>query len=518
MLNRILLIDDSEDMEYQVRNCANSMSADVILEMYDPRCGLPESSFNWSRYDLLLLDFDLGLSNQNGLDWLKQFKQNRKMPPVIMLTAYGTKKLKAEALARGADGFMEKDNLSPQIFSETVRNVLEIHGQRSPTQGLLPGDELTQAFSSEQRQKALGNGAKKIMDTGHTQEKEFEQTRAFTGEEIASLTGRHRDRGVGRGTTPAGTAAVSSVSGEKNAARARPVPEVARSTTARTPHSPAAARKTPSVQAPIVIPGYTIIRKIGEGGMASIYLAERDDDKLKVVLKVLSMQSSMYEPGLLRRFMREYKLIAQIQHPNIVQIYERAFASNFAYIAMEYFSYGDLAERLKTKIDTRTAINYLHQITEGLGAAHAQGIVHRDMKPANILFRSPDSLAITDFGIAKDVESENMVQKQLTMDGELMGTLYYISPEQILGAQADRRSDIYSLGVIMYKMLTGKHPYVGSSPTEVFEGHLNSPIPKLPAQFASLQPLLDGLLAKDPDERFQSTDDLLMGLNWQEWS
>ena len=140
------------------------------------------------------------------------------------------------------------------------------------------------------------------------------------------------------------------------------------------------------------------------------------------------------------------------------------------------------------------------------------------MKPANILLRSPTSLAITDFGIAKDVESENLIKKQLTMDGELMGTLYYISPEQILGANADRSSDIYSMGVIMYKMLTGKHPFTGSNPTEVFEGHLNSPIPALPAPFISLQPLLDGLLAKDPDERFQSTDDLLMGLNWQEWS
>jgi serine/threonine-protein kinase PpkA len=235
-----------------------------------------------------------------------------------------------------------------------------------------------------------------------------------------------------------------------------------------------------------------------------------------VVLKVLNLENND-DSSLLRRFMREYKLIAQIQHPNIVQIYERAFASTFAYIAMEYFSHGDLAERLKRGLDSRTAINYLHQITEGLGAAHAKGIVHRDMKPANILFRSEDSLAITDFGIAKTVESDQL-KRQLTVDGALMGTLYYISPEQIMGKEADQRSDIYSLGVIMYKMLTGNHPYVGSSPTEVFEGHLSAPIPLLPEKFSSLQPLLDGLLAKDPDERFQSTDDLLMGLNWKEWS
>jgi serine/threonine-protein kinase PpkA len=250
--------------------------------------------------------------------------------------------------------------------------------------------------------------------------------------------------------------------------------------------------------------------------MASIYLAERDEDQLKVVLKVLSLNNND-DSSLLRRFMREYKLIAQVEHPNIVQIYERAFASSFAYIAMEYFSHGDLAERLKKGLDSRTAISYLHQITEGLGAAHAKGIVHRDMKPANILFRSEDNLAVTDFGIAKAAETDQL-QKQLTVDGALMGTLYYISPEQILGREADQRSDLYSLGVIMYKMLTGNHPYVGSTPTEVFEGHLNVPVPLLPEKFSSLQPLLDGLLAKDVDERFQSTEDLLMGLNWKEWN
>ena len=262
------------------------------------------------------------------------------------------------------------------------------------------------------------------------------------------------------------------------------------------------------------VPGYYIEKKIGEGGMASIYLAERDEDQLKVVLKVLTLKEKG-DSTLLRRFMREYKLIAQVQHPNIVQIHERAFASNFAYIAMEYFSYGTLTERLD-KLDTKSAIDFLHQITEGLGAAHAKGIVHRDMKPANILFRAPDNLAITDFGIAKITEEDSQV-KQLTMDGQLMGTLYYISPEQIEGDEADQRSDLYSLGIIMYKMLTGKHPYVGATPTEVFQGHLTAPIPLLPDEFQSLQPLLNGLLAKDPDERFQTTDELLMGLNWKEW-
>ena len=504
MLNRILLIDDSEEVEYQVRNCASILSADVILEMYDPKCGMPESSFNWSRYDLVLLDFDLGLPKQNGLNWLTELRQIRKIPPIIMLTAYGTKKLALEALARGAEGFLDKDKLTPQLFADTVTQALASHSKTEVQRRLASGDEMTQMFSTEDISKIQVRSAPKVAVTPPPAEGAFEQTRAFSGAEVAAIGGK-------TGETDAAVTTAAPATPSAPAETAKKTGMAAGTGRAST------ARKSPGADT-IVIPGYTIIRKIGEGGMASIYLAEREDDKLKVVLKVLSMHSNLYEPGLLRRFMREYKLIAQIQHPNVVQIYERAFASSFAYIAMEYFSYGDLAERLKQAIDTRTAIDYLHQITAGLGAAHAQGIVHRDMKPANILFRSPDSLAITDFGIAKDVGSENLVRKQLTMDGELMGTLYYISPEQIQGAEADRRSDLYSLGVIMYKMLTGKHPFTGATPTDVFQAHLHAPIPALPPEFATLQPLLDGLLAKDPDERFQSTDDLLMGLNWQEWS
>ncbi|MGH8119561.1 MAG: protein kinase domain-containing protein, partial [Gammaproteobacteria bacterium] len=427
--------------------------------------------------------------------------------------AYGTKKLALEAMARGAEGFLDKDKLTPQLFADTVAKALESHSKTEVQRILANGDEMTQMFSTEDISKIQVRPAAKAPDTPPPAEREYEQTRAFSGAEVVAIEGKNVATGAAAATGAPATAAARAETAGKTGQAAG----TERAATAGTSRPSTPARKSTAADA-IVIPGYTIIRKIGEGGMASIYLAEREDDKLKVVLKVLSMHSNLYEPGLLRRFMREYKLIAQIQHPNVVQIYERAFASSFAYIAMEYFSYGDLAERLKQSIDTRTAIDYLHQITAGLGAAHAQGIVHRDMKPANILFRSPDSLAITDFGIAKDVGSENLVKKQLTMDGELMGTLYYISPEQIQGAEADRRSDLYSLGVIMYKMLTGQHPFTGSTPTDVFQAHLHAPIPALPPQFATLQPLLDGLLAKDPDERFQSTDDLLMGLNWQEWS
>ena len=292
MLNRILLIDDSEEMEFQVRNCAIAFSSDVILEMYDPRCGLPEPSFNWSRYDLILLDFDLGLPKQNGLDWLAQLRQNRKLPTVIMLTAYGTKKLAAEALARGADAFMEKDKLTPQLFADTFRTALETHNKKSAAQGTMPGGEaVTQMFSPEQMKKILDQAAPQEAVALQPVQREFEQTRAFTGAEIASLTGKHQEViADSAAAKPVTTTSPPSPEAKINPAGALLAPGAGRSDTAHTPQSPATVRKAPIAKITIIIPGYTILRKIGEGGMASIYLAERDDDKLKVVLKVLSMQ------------------------------------------------------------------------------------------------------------------------------------------------------------------------------------------------------------------------------------
>ncbi|HTT07908.1 MAG TPA: protein kinase [Gammaproteobacteria bacterium] len=484
MLQRILIIDDSEDVEVLVRFCAQASWPEAVLEMYDPRCGLPEASFNWSRYDLLLLDFDLGLVDQNGLDWLLQLKSEPRLPCVIMMTGYASEKLAAKAGATGVEGFIDKNKLTPETFAHAVRQAME--AKREAMKRAVPVGDKTEYISPEDRQKLWPPATGPSVKAGPAVQKP------------AAVEERPR---VPPSTVPPKPAAPK---------------EATATTLARTTTTTQERKARQPADITIMVPGYTVTKKIGEGGMASIYLAERDEDNLKVVLKILSLKQKE-DSVLLRRFMREYKLIAQIEHPNIVQIYERAFASSFAYIAMEYFEHGDLAERLRNRIDGKTAIKYLHQIAEGLGAAHAKGIVHRDLKPANILFRSEHELAISDFGIAKEVESDTL-RKQLTVDGALLGTLYYVSPEQILGGDADQRSDIYSLGVIMYKMLTGKHPYSGNSPAQIFEGHINAPIPLLPPPYTSLQPLLDGLLAKDPNERFQSTEDLLMGINWKEWS
>ncbi len=500
-MQKILIIDDTEDVEYLARFCAQAHWPDVVLEMYDPRCGIPERSFNWSKYDLLLLDYDLGLKDENGLTWLETFRTEPKLPPVVMLTGYASEKLFALATSAGVDAILEKGKLTPQMFGDAARAAQVKAQQRSAEWSSSAGaPDKTQLLSAVDRQR--------ISD----------RIPPPAAAPIAAAP---------PAAAPATAAAVDKTQIIPPAALLDAAPQRRQEATAATAtaatrtgmhgRTPGASERRAMQPAHIrmVVPGYTITEKIGEGGMASIFLADRDEDGQKVVLKVLSL-SNKEDAVLLRRFMREYKLIGQLNHVNIAQIYERAFASNFAYIAMEYFSHGDLGTRLKQGVNAKLAINYLHQITAGLGAAHACGIVHRDMKPANILFRSENVLAITDFGIAKAVESDNM-KKQLTMSGTLMGTLHYISPEQIQGGEADLRSDLYSLGIIMYKMLTGRVPFGGELPSDILDAHLSAPIPLLPKPFEPLQPLLDGLLAKDPDERFQSAEDLLMGLNWKEW-
>ncbi len=497
MLDRILIIDNSDDMEQLVRFCAHSYWPDVILETYDPKCGMPEGTFRWNHYDLLLLDYDLGLNGENGLDWLRRLKREQPyLPPTFMITEYSGAGLKSASMGSGADGFLDKDSLTPQLFANEVKKILVKADEQAARSATADHDGKTEFLSPRERHKAMSQFRRAKEGADHNAPDD--QTRLMGRDDMAQLMG----------ILPESAEAEIENRGQKRLATGGRKP----TTSARY----GARSRTPSERRaqPILVPGYFVEKQIGEGGMAAIYLAEREEDAVKVVLKVLRLESEE-DSSLLRRFIREYKLIAQIDHPNIVQIHERAFASKFAYIAMEYFPYGDLAERLKEDLDTKTTLSFLKQIAAGLGAAHARGIVHRDMKPANILFRTRDVLAITDFGIAKTVENESQMKNQLTLEGELMGTLYYISPEQIEGAEADKRSDIYSLGVIMYKMLTGTHPFVGTTPMEVFEGHLHGALPELPKTFSSLQPILDGLLAKDPDERFQDTEEVVMGIEWE---
>jgi class 3 adenylate cyclase/CheY-like chemotaxis protein len=260
---------------------------------------------------------------------------------------------------------------------------------------------------------------------------------------------------------------------------------------------------------PIQIEGYHLEKKLGEGGMSKVYLAMQVSSGEQHVLKVLTLNlDDEEEQDAVQRFIQEYALLSQVQHPNVATIYGHGFTESHAYISMEYFSGGDLRGEIKAGLSVDRAINYMVQTTRALAAIHEIGIVHRDLKPDNLMLRSNGSLALADFGIAKQIST--MITK--TRHGEVFGTPYYLSPEQALGRQVDPRSDLYSLGIMFYEMLTGDKPYHADDPQALLFKHVHGDLPVLPSNLAKFQPVLNKLLAKQPGQRFASAAQALAGL------
>jgi hypothetical protein len=256
----------------------------------------------------------------------------------------------------------------------------------------------------------------------------------------------------------------------------------------------------------VIIRGHRCIRQIGSGGMCKIYLAESERAGSLVVLKIFSQVPDVSDRIIVfDRFLQEYAIVAGLKHRNIVRIYDLGVADDHAYIAMEHFPAGDLRQRMKAPLAPATALHYLEQIASALEAIHAVGVLHRDLKPANVMLRTDGSVSLIDFGLAK----ANELDLELTGKREIFGTPYYMSPEQGHAELIDARSDLYSLGVVFYEMLIGSKPYLGGSAMEVIYKHKRADLPAIDARYASYEPLLKRLLAKSPEDRFQSARALL---------
>ncbi|MDQ3011987.1 MAG: serine/threonine protein kinase, partial [Acidobacteriota bacterium] len=273
----------------------------------------------------------------------------------------------------------------------------------------------------------------------------------------------------------------------------------------------------------LIVGHYKIVAPLGAGGMGEVWRARDTHLNREVAIKVLPA-SYANDVDRLRRFEKEARATSALNHPNILTVHGIGTHDGAPFIVAELLEGEELRAQLKQgAVVPRKAIEYARQITDGLAAAHAKGIVHRDLKPENLFITTDERLKILDFGLAKlrqpagvPVDSQAATQKQLTDPGIVMGTAGYMSPEQVRGQEADTRADIFSFGVILYEMLSGKRTFSGDSAIEVMNAILKEEPPELGETNAKISPQLEKIvrrcLEKKPERRFQSTSDLCFAL------
>jgi serine/threonine-protein kinase PpkA len=264
---------------------------------------------------------------------------------------------------------------------------------------------------------------------------------------------------------------------------------------------------------PPEIPGYELISKIGSGGMATVYLAVQQSFGRKVALKVMA-PSLAADAQFGGRFIREANIVSQLSHPNIVTVYDVGVSNHYHYISMDYLPGKDLKDLIAEGLPIDYCLRIIRQVALALAHAHGKGYIHRDVKPDNVLFREDGDAVLSDFGIALDTKGS----MKMTKTGKVIGTPVYMSPEQARGEIIDSRADLYALGVLFYEMLMGEAPFNAADPIAVGIKHIKEPIPELPASLSILQPFIERLLAKLPQDRYQHAREFIDDLDaLDEW-
>jgi DNA-binding response OmpR family regulator len=456
---RVLVVDDDVHYGEWLRHhldvlCPQASVSVLNRSEFERWC----TTFSGRDCDLLLLAAMFGSSPEDpqsqGLSLLRRLRDQPATPAVIALAEDGNELTAVRALQLGAVDYLPKRLLTPERLSTAVRMALR-RVERRVARRLASLANL----SRDQAQHALAT--------------------------------QGPAPGAGAPVAEGGDCAVSAAAaaaGAAEAAEAVPGSEL---------QGAGVAGLLADANAE-VIPGYTLRLKIGESEKAVVYLATSAHRGHNVALKVCK---TLRDEAAGRQFLeREYTAVMAVRSPLVVEIYDYGVHAGFEYLAMEYLPRGDLKARIQRGVSERKALHFVAQIAAALQVVHEAGLVHRDLKPPNVMLRENDTVALIDFGLARSLDGNTAS----TQTGVLLGSPYYMSPEQALGEPLDARSDFYSLGVIGYEMLTGQKPYTGGTAMEVLQQHVSAPLPALPAELARYQPLLTGLLAKSRAERLGS--------------
>lgn len=359
-------------------------------------------------YDVVLLCSYFGTAADGpieGIEWLRELRRERRLPPLIVVAADGNELTAVQAVRLGAAAYLPCDLLDAQVLGRTLRKVLH---------------------ASYRRVRRTANARR-----------------------------RHTDRAV----------------------------------------------------AGLELPNYTLLRQLGRSARASVWLARSESVQRLVAVKISQPLDDTAADE--QQFAREYAAIAALRDPSIVDIYDYGVHDGREYLAIEYFPCGDLKQRLLHPITSDEAIGYARQIAAALHVVHGSGILHRDLKPPNVMLRPDGSIVLIDFGLAKKVNSDT----QSTAIGVLRGSPYYMSPEQVQGRSLDARSDQYALGVVLYEMLTGCKPFTGLTAMDLMHQHVSGERPALPLGLSTYEPVVTRLMAREREQRYPDMDAVLSELD-----
>ncbi len=461
--------------------------------------------------DVLLLAASFGTSPEDpqahGLELLRQLREKNHFPAVIAIAEDGNELTAVRAMQLGAIDYLPKRLITPERLKTSVRLALRMIEKRV---------------------------ARRIASLAHTAESDAKSSRAESEASLAQTEAR-TETNTEASESPAspGAHSPSAASGASLAAvtsegggapeaqkdanaspqAAEPVPAEDGGDTGPTnprgdspPPLPAARAPGGEFMSADFIPGYTIHATIGESEKAAVYVATSAALGHNVALKV---SKTLRDEAAGRQFLeREYTAIVAIRDPSIVQIHDYGVHAGYEYLVMEYLPRGDLKARMQLGLTEMETLRYVAQIAAALQVVHQAGLLHRDLKPPNVMLRENGDVALIDFGLARALDGST----PSTRVGVLRGSPYYMSPEQAMGEVLDARSDFYSLGIIYYEMLTGKKPYTGGSAMDVLQQHVNAPLPMLPKSLAHHEPVLLKLLAKSREERFASAAEILAAI------